>query len=127
MNSEILYLFVIPALAGIAIFLFGNRAPLFREGIAVLGSAITFLLSLHIAVRTIHGEVLSLFQEELRVDALGGLVAGLVAFIGLIAVIYSVPYMRKEVEKGVILPGRLRSYYGWTMLFLSSMLWATTT
>jgi hydrogenase-4 component F len=127
MNSEILYLFVIPALAGTAIFFFGNRAPLFREGIAVLGSAITFLLSLHIAVCTIHGEVLSLFQEELRVDALSGLVAGLVAFIGLIAVIYSVPYMRKEVEKGVILPGRLRSYYGWTMLFLSSMLWATTT
>lgn len=127
MNSEILYLSIIPAVAGIAIFLFGKRSPLFREGSAVLGSGITFLLSLHIAISTTRGEVLSLFEDELRMDALGGLVAGLVAFIGLIAVIYSIPYMRKEVEKGVIPPERLRSYYGWIMLFISSMLLATTT
>jgi len=127
MNPEILYLFIIPAVAGIAIFLFGSRSPLFREGIAVLGSGITFLLSLHIAISTTRGEILSLFREELRMDALGGLVAGLIALIGLIAVIYSMPYMRKEVKKGIVSSKRLRSYYGWIMLFLSSMLWATTT
>jgi hydrogenase-4 component F len=127
MNSEILYLFIIPAVAGIAIFLFGKRSPLLREGIAVFGSAITFLLSLHIVMSTTRGEVLSLFEDELRMDALGGLVAGLVAFIGFIAVIYSIPYMRKEVKKGVVPWERLRAYYGWIMLFISSMLLATTT
>ena len=127
MNSEIVYLFIIPVVAGIAIFLFGNRSPFFREGIAAFGSAITCLLSLHIVVCTTRGEVLSLFEDELRMDALGGLVAGLVALIGLIAVIYSIPYMRKEVEKGVVPPERLRLYYGWIMLFISSMLLATTT
>jgi hydrogenase-4 component F len=127
MNPEILYLFVIPAVAAIAIFLFGSRSPLYREGIAVLGSALAFLLSLHIVVYTTRGKVFSLFEDELRMDALGGLVAGLVALIGLIAVIYSIPYMQKEVEKGVVSSQRLRSYYGWIMLFISSMLFATTT
>ena len=127
MNTEILYLVVVPAVAGFAIFLFGNRSSLFREGIAVLGSAVTFLLSFYIALLTTRGEVLSLFREELRMDALGGLVAGLVALIGLIAVIYSVPYMQKEVHKGAVPRERLRSYYGWIMLFISSMLWASTT
>jgi len=127
MNPEILYLFGIPAVAGIVIFLLGNRSPLFSEGIAVLGSIITFLLSFHIAMSTTRGEVLTLFREELRMDALGGLVASLVALIGLIAVIYSIPYMRKEVKKGVVPSERLRAYYGWIMLFVSSMLWAATT
>ena len=127
MNSEIFYLFIIPAVAAVAIFVFGNRSPLLREGLAVLGAAVTFLLSLHLMGCTTRGEVLSLFGEELRMDALSSLVAGLVAFIGLIAVIYSIPYMQKEVQKGILPLNRLRSYYGWIMLFLSSMLLATTT
>ncbi|MDI6776831.1 MAG: proton-conducting transporter membrane subunit [Syntrophales bacterium] len=127
MNLEILYLFLVPVLTGILIFLFGKKSRFFSEGIAILGSAITFVISSHIFLLTTKGEVLSIFQEELRMDALGGLVAWLVTFIGLIAVIYSIPYMRKEMEKGIIRAERLRSYYGWLMIFLASMLWATTT
>jgi len=127
MNIEILYLFLLPALTGILIFLLGRKSRLLSEGIAVLGSAVTFLISCHILTQTTRGEILTLFREELRMDALSGLMAGLIAFLGLIAVIYSIPYIRKEVEEGVIRPERIRSYYGWIMMFLASMLWATTT
>ena len=127
MNSEILYLILVPALTGVVIFLFGKRHRLLTESLAVIGSTITFLISVQIVIQTTRKEILSLFHEEFRMDALGGLVAFLVAFIGLIAVIYSLPYIRKEVTKKVISPERLRVYYAWMMIFLSSMLWATTT
>ncbi len=127
MHSEILYLCVIPALAGILIFLLGKRSRAVCEGVAVLGSIITFFFSAHIATLTVRGEILSLFNEELRVDALGGLIALLVAFISLIAVIYSIPYLRKEVAESEISPNRIRVYYSWVMIFIASMLWATTT
>jgi len=127
MNFEILYLILAPALTGVSIFLAGKKSRVLSEGLAVLGTTITFFFAVRIAFLTTRGEVLTLFREEFRVDALGGLIAFLVAFIGLIAVIYSLPYIRKEVTKKVISPERLRVYYAWMMIFLSSMLWATTT
>ena len=126
MDFEILYLLLVPALTGILIFLLGKKSRLFSEGLAVLGSALTFLISCQILAHTTRGEILLLFREELRMDALSGLIAWLVAFISLIAVIYSVPYIRKEIEEGAIRPERIRSYYGWIMIFIASMLWATT-
>jgi len=128
MNAEIiLYLILIPTLSGVLIFLFGKKSRLFSEGLAVLGTIITFFLSIQIILLTTRGEVLSFFHEEFRVDALSALVALLVTFIGLIAVIYSIPYIRKEVKEGLIPPEAIRSYYGWLMFFFASMLWATTT
>lgn len=127
MDPEILYLFLIPALAGVIIFFTGKSSRLLAEAVAVFGSVITFLIAVHILVRTTRGEILSLFNEELRMDALGSLIAGIVALLGLIAVVYSIPYIRKEIEEGAIQGGQHRSYYAWIMLFLSSMLWATTT
>ncbi|MBN2467867.1 MAG: oxidoreductase [Deltaproteobacteria bacterium] len=127
MNLEILYLFLIPALTGVLIFLVGKRSRLFAERSAVIGSALTFVVSCKILIQTTQGEILSLFREEFRVDALGGLIAGMVAFLGVIAVVYSLPYIRKETERGVIPRERFHSYYGWIMLFLASMLWASTT
>ena len=127
MNSEILYLILVPVLTGVLIFLVGKKLRVFSEGLAVLGTAITFFLAARIALLTTHGEVLTFFREEFRVDALSGLMVFLIGFIGLIAVIYSIPYIRKEVEEGTIPPVSVRSYYGWIMFFLASMLWATTT
>ncbi|OGP52094.1 MAG: hypothetical protein A2Y79_12395 [Deltaproteobacteria bacterium RBG_13_43_22] len=127
MDREILYLLLAPTLTGILIFIFGKKSFLSAEGPALLGSAITFGLSGWIFYYTTRGRILSFFHEEFRVDALGGLMVGLVGFLGFIVVIYSIPYMRKEVAEGVIPSNKIHSYYAWLMLFLASMLWATTT
>jgi hydrogenase-4 component F len=127
MNSEILYLILVPALTGLLIFLAGKKSRFLSEGLAVLGTTITFFFAARIALLTTRGEVLTFFREEFRVDALGGLITLLVGFIGLIVVIYSIPYIRKEVEERVVRFGTVRFYYGWIMLFLASMVAATTT
>jgi hydrogenase-4 component F len=127
MNSEILYLILVPALTGGLLYLPGKKPRVLSEGLAVVGATITFFFAARIAFLTTRGEVLTLFREEFRVDALGGLIAFLVGFIGLIVVIYSIPYIRKEIEKGVVRFGAVRFYYAWVMFFIASMLWATTT
>ncbi len=127
MDWEIIYLLLAPALTGIFIFIFGKKSFYWSEGPALLGSAITLGFSGWIFLQTTRGKVLSFYRDEFRVDALSGLMVGLVAFLGFIAIIYSFSYMRKEVVEEVIPPEKLHSYYGWLMLFLASMLWAVTT
>jgi len=128
MNPEYLcFFFLVPVVFGILIFLFGRDSRALPEGLAVVGSLITFAFTAWIFITTARGEIITAIHEEFRIDALGGLIAGLVAFIGLVAVIYSIPYLRREAERGDIQPTWFRKYYGWLMIFLSTMLWATTT
>lgn len=127
MNNEILYLFLVPAIAGILIFILGRKSRVVSETLTLLGTVITFLIALKIFGQTaVQGGVLTFWREELRMDALSGLIAGLVALLGLIASVYSVPYMRREVKTGAVPAERMRAYYGWFMIFLSTMLCATT-
>jgi hydrogenase-4 component F len=127
MNFEILYLILVPALTGLFLRFVAKQTRVLSEGLAVLAATITFFFSARIALLTMRGEVLTLFREQFRVDALSGLITFLVGFISLIVIIYSIPYIRKDVEEGRVRFGAVRFYYAWIMFFISSMLWATTT
>ena len=127
-SSLVAFVVIIPAAAGLLIFLMGRSLAVLREIVAILGSAAALVCALAVAKATLRGEVLISFGRQLYADSLSALLIVLVAGVGFLTTVYSLKYMRREVKAGG-LPhtteiGRLRVYYGWLMLFLSTMLWA---
>ena len=119
---------IIPASAAVLIFLLGRFASALREVLAVIGSAAALALSLAIGKATLRGEVLTSFNTQFYADSLSALLITLISGIGLLAMIYSLKYMRNQVQEGGLphttTSGRLTAFYGWVMLFISTMLWA---
>jgi len=58
----------------------------------------------------------------LYVDAFGALMFSLITCIGLIATLYSATYMRYEVEKGQLTEADVLPYFGWSHLFILTMI-----
>ena len=119
---------LIPAAAAVLIFLIGRFASGLREVLAVLGSAAALTFSGIIVSTTLHGKVLTSFNNQFYADSLSALLITLISGLGLIAMIYSLKYMRHQVQEGGLphttTSGRLTAFYGWVMLFISTMLWA---
>lgn len=60
-------------------------------------------------------------------DPLGAFLALIIALVGFFVTIYSVGYLRTEVQKGIIGPRRVRQYFLLVELFLFAMLLAVST
>jgi len=119
--------FLVPGLCGLLVFLLGRYTWIFREALSVVGMILTFGLSLYVLLVTQKGTVLISSGNEFRVDALSGLMIFLIALIGLMAVIYSIDYMLHEAKTRRVQEEWMASFYGWTMIFISTMILACTT
>ena len=119
---------IVPAAAGVLILALGRVLGCAREALALAGALAAVVLSAMIASAALDGEVLTSFGKQIYADSLSALLVVLVSFIGLVAVFYSLRYMRHQVHEGGLphttSDGRLTVYYGWLMLFISTMLWA---
>lgn len=85
-------------------------------------------LSLAIGYETFHGKILTSFEKQLYADSLSALLVILVSLVSLTAIVYSLKYMWHQVKEGGLphttTSGRLTTFYGWLMLFISTMIWA---
>ncbi|HVO76708.1 MAG TPA: proton-conducting transporter membrane subunit, partial [Candidatus Bathyarchaeia archaeon] len=85
--------------------------------------------SVAIGSAAFRGGVLTSFGRQFYADSLSALLVILISAIGLISIVYSLKYMRRETGEGdpahATTPQRLSVFYGWLMLFLSTMLWAS--
>jgi len=124
-SSLCLLVFLVPVAAALLILLLGRWWRL-SSALAVIGMAVTTGIAAYAFIRT-QQVVLTFFNNQLRMDALSGLVSGLIALIGLIVVVYSVRYLEHDKEKGLISERKITAFYWQVMLFIGSMLWATTT
>jgi len=70
--------------------------------------------------------VLMVVALWLHIDSLSGLFLSLLGIIGFITGLYSIGYMRHEVDHGEITVGTLCNYYGFFHLFLFTMLLVVT-
>ena len=93
-----------------------------KEANLVAGLAATFALSLATAREVLGGGVPRAFGEALRVDALSALVLVLSAFVGLLSGLYSVGYLRRNEERGLVSPPRRREFDALVPLFVFAML-----
>ncbi len=118
----------LPATAGILIFILGRFVGWLREILALAGVSGALASSVVVGAATLRSQALTSLGRQIYADALGALLVVLVSAIGLLAVIYSVRYMRHQVREGGLphttTEGRLTAFYGWLMLFITTMLWA---
>lgn len=119
---------VVPAAAGVLIFVLGRLGAAVRHVLAALGVLGGFGLSIAMGREAFGGAVLTSIGRQLYADSLSALVVLLVSGLSVIAVAYAMRYMQSEAQRvgaaGDAVGKRLTSFYGWMMLFVSTMLWA---
>ncbi|WP_247873061.1 hydrogenase 4 subunit F [Azospirillum sp. TSH64] len=85
-----------------------------------------FLLSIAALIQVLSNGAISAFGDWLFVDALGAVFMMLVGVVGLMTGLYSIAYIRHDLESGAIDAGKVRIYYGFFSLFQFTMLLAVT-
>lgn len=119
---------LIPAGAGVLVFIFGRFTSSLKEALAMAGSTAALVCAVGIAKAALEGRILLSFGKQFYADALSALLVVLVSLIGFLATLYSLRYMRSTVHEGGLphttTEGRLTVFYGWLMLFVATMLWA---
>ncbi len=116
-----------PVLAAVIVLTLGRKLRLCREGAAVGGALVTLYIAVLVAAQVLRGTELWSWGRALHVDGLSSLMVVLVSLVALIIVVYSLRYMRHQVEQGRTTTQRLVVYYGLLMLFLAAMMWVCLT
>lgn len=123
----LLWLFGVPALAAILEYVLGRRVPAVTGKIAVAASTCTLAFALLLVWNILHHGVVSALANQLRADALSGLVAAIVSCVTFFAIMYAYPYLRREVADGHLAAEKLPAYYALSLIFLSTMTAVTVT
>lgn len=116
-------LLLIPLAAAGLIALARRRALI--ELMHMVAGIATLVLGAAIVVQVWGGDVLTAGGDLFRVDALSALMVAIITFLGAIAALYGVGYIRAELD-GAHLP-RARSFFALFHLFVFTMLVAVTT
>lgn len=102
---------------------FGTRAA---EYSALLGSFLSLAFaSVSINALISGGKALSALGGFLYMDSLSAIFTGLTSLVSFIVFIYSIGYIRREVEHGEVPESRVGLYYTLLSVFLSTMLAST--
>ena len=96
----------------------GAAASVMAHGLGLIGAVV---LCLKVASG---GDYIP--SEFTLVDPLSALTVLVISIVGLAASVYAVPYLNREVAKGIIGPTRFRQYFGLVNLFMACMLLSVT-
>ena len=116
-------LLLIPLAAAVLIALSGRRALM--ELLHALAGLATLAMGAVIVAQVWNGAVVTAVGDLFRVDALSALMVAIITFLGAIASLYAVGYIRAEYA-GEHLP-RARLFFALFHLFIFTMLLAVTT
>jgi len=119
--------FVIPVGIAVLIFALGRLHGIFREGLALFGLALTFMVSLAIGRRVLNGELLIAWGRNLYVDGLSALMEALGSGLGIIIILYSVHYLKRHQMGAPLNPWRHTYFYGLLVLFIGTLNWTCAT
>ncbi|MDN6448211.1 MAG: hydrogenase 4 subunit F [Enterobacterales bacterium] len=131
MNQEsILFLLLAtPLIASLLTFasrLLGDSARIVVTALHSIGILALLIVALWVVAMTAeHGELLSA-NHWLHIDSLSALFLAILGVIGFLTGLYSIGYMRHEVDEGEISVPTLCNYYGFFHLFLFTMLLVVT-
>jgi hydrogenase-4 component F len=112
------YLLLIPLVAAALCYPSHSRKAI--EGVAVLGSSLTLVVSSYLSYQTFVNGTLD--EDLLYMDSFSAYMLMLVSFVGFVACIYSISYLRREYEEGELTDLKLRNYYIFFQLFVFTML-----
>lgn len=123
-------LFMVPGATGIIAYFVGRASTAGRNGVVVLGALGTAGIAAGMLYQMFACDAaLTTWGEELRVDGLSMVLALLISVVALLAVIYSLRYMRHQtaIHWRDVTERRLNTFYGWLMIFIATMLWGVVT
>ncbi|MFC7443020.1 hydrogenase 4 subunit F [Laceyella putida] len=92
------------------------------ERFQVIGALLMLLVGLALAFHVLTGSPITGAGGFIYVDSLSAFNLSLIVLVGFAASLYSVGYMRHELNEGVIVERQFRRYYLWFHLFLATML-----
>lgn len=123
--------FLAPILAGTLVLFWKRIDRRLQQALLILSTALVTATGARMAFRVARGAILTAWHNELRVDALSALMVTVIGAVGLLASIYSIPYLRLE---GLVqrvgesaAAHRTRIFYGLLLWFLGTMLWGCVT
>ena len=96
------------------------------EIVHMLSVSVVLVLVLIVAGQVLASGEVSALNHWLRVDALGAIFVVIVGLVGFLAGLYSIGYIRHDLEIGELDAGRLTTYYGLFHFFFFTMLLAVT-
>lgn len=109
---------ILPAVLAAICILLGRRTRLV-EGVSVAGAGSMLVLGLYLVFRVFDQG--SLDEGIWYMDQFSGLMMLIIVLIGSLAMVYSVPYMRHELDSGEVNPKKVAYYYGFLFLFILTM------
>ncbi len=114
------WIFVVPLVTAAFGAVFRSRRA--NEAVLIGGLTVTFALTLAAARRFLDGTVPVAFGETLRVDGLSALVLVLSGFVGLLAGVYGVSYLRRNETRGLVTARMHREFFGLIPAYIAAML-----
>jgi hydrogenase-4 component F len=104
----------------------GDAARGVVTAIHTVGIAVLMIVALWTVAEAVKAGEIFGAHRWLHIDSLSGLFLSLLGIIGFLTGLYSIGYMRHEVDHGEITVGTLCNYYGFFHLFLFTMLLVVT-
>ena len=109
---------ILPAVLAAICILLGRRTRLV-EAVSVAGAGSMLVLGLYLVFRVFDQG--SLDEGIWYMDQFSGLMMLIIVLIGSLAMVYSVPYMRHELDSGEVSHKKVAYYYGFLFLFIFTM------
>ncbi len=119
--------FVVPIGFACLIFALGLVHRIFREGLALLGLVVTFVISLLICGRVLGGELLTAWGRNIYVDGLSALMEVLGSGLGIIILLYSIKYLTHHQIGMPLNPWRHTYFYALLVMFVGMLNWTCAT
>ncbi len=121
---DLLFLLTIPVFTGVLCRLLPR--PSWRDGANAAGATATLGTGIALALRVFGGGPVRALDDLLYVDALGALLLVVIVVVGFLAALYSIGYLRRDVDHGKVRPNQVGWYYLGYHLFIWTMLVAGT-
>ncbi len=127
MSTILIILIASPLVAAVLMALLPSKSVprAAYELIHVLSLAAVCVLGIIVVVSVFTGDDIVSLDGWLHIDRLSAVFVTLIAFIGPCTGIYSIPYIKHDVDEGKLEPSRVKQYYAFFSLFVFSMLLAT--
>lgn len=115
---EIIIIIATLIITGFLSILLKRRALI--ESFSIIASSFVLFESIIVALKVSASGAYSPFAY-FSIDSLGAIVMLIIACVGFVTTIYSIPYLRQETAKGIIGFTRVRQYFALLNIFLAAM------
>lgn len=114
------FLLILPLLTAIICTLLKRKRTL--GAVNIIGGTLTAAAGLSLAWQVFHNGAAFWLGRYIYVDALSAFIIVIISIVELLAAVFSIGYIGRDIEEGEIEAWRLKWYYFWFYIFIFTML-----